>query len=281
MSSPIEKPVPAEELSAVERLMQVIDTLRSPGGCPWDIKQSVESLAPHLVEEAHELADAVARGDERAICEELGDLLMGVLMVARVARDGRGFGISEVAEGITAKLIRRHPHVYGETVVDGAGQVLRNWEEIKKEEKRERGEDESVLSGVPRSLPALTRAWRVGQKASNAGFDWPDASGPSEKVDEEWAELKAAQASGDREAMGRELGDLLFAVVNVARKLEVEPEIALRGTVARFQERFRWVETKLGKSMREASLAEMDALWEEAKAAEATDPGASEAAAGT
>ncbi|MDA1259948.1 MAG: nucleoside triphosphate pyrophosphohydrolase [Planctomycetota bacterium] len=271
MATPIEKPVPADELRAMERLMQVIDTLRSPGGCPWDIKQSVESLAPHIIEEAHELADAVARGDDRAICEELGDLLMGVLMVARVARDGRGFGATEVAEGITAKLIRRHPHVYGETVVDGAGEVLRNWEDIKREEKRERGEDESVLSGVPRSLPALTRAWRVGQKASSAGFDWPDASGPAEKVEEEWAELKHAQASGDREAVSRELGDLLFAVVNLARKLEVEPELALRGTVERFQQRFRFVEQRIGKPLREATLAEMDALWDEAKAAE-TDP---------
>ncbi len=277
MPTPIEKPVPDSELRALERLMQVVDTLRSPGGCPWDIKQSVESLAPHLVEESHELADAVARGDERGICEELGDLLMGVLMVARVARDGRGFGATEVAAGITAKLIRRHPHVYGETVVDGAGEVLKNWEEIKRAEKRERGEDESALSGVPRSLPALTRAWRVGQKASNAGFDWPDADGPAAKVEEEWAEFRAAQASGDQEAARRELGDLLFAVVNLARKMEIEPELALRGTVERFQQRFRWVESRLGKPLREATHAEMDVLWEEAKAAEADGAGSAQA----
>lgn len=265
--APKERPVPAEELRALERLMQVVDTLRSPGGCPWDAKQTVESLAPHLVEEAHELADAVARGDLRGVSEELGDLLMGVLMVARVAREDRGFGAVEVAEGITEKLIRRHPHVYGETRVDGAGEVLRNWEDIKRAEKRARGEDESALSGVPRSLPALTRAWRVGQKASAAGFDWPDAAGPAAKVEEEWAELRAAQASGDAAAAARELGDLLFAVVNLARKIGVEPELALRATVERFQQRFRWVERGLGKPLREASLAEMDALWERAKQA--------------
>lgn len=267
MNPPQEKPVPPEELRALERLMQVVDTLRSPGGCPWDIKQSVESLAPHLVEESHELADAVALGNARGTCEELGDLLMGVMMVARVARDGRGFGMEQVADGVREKLIRRHPHVYGEVTVDGAGEVLRNWEAIKKEEKRARGEDESALSGVPRSLPALTRAWRVGQKASAAGFDWPDLQGPAAKVDEEWAELRAALASGDHEATRREVGDLLFAVVNLARKLEIEPEQALCGTLERFQQRFQWIERRVGKPLREATLAEMDALWEEAKRA--------------
>lgn len=257
--------MPAEQLAALARLMQVVDTLRSPGGCPWDVKQTVETLAPHLVEEAHEFADAVARGDAAGACEELGDLLMGVLMVARVAAEDRGFGAREVAEGVTGKLIRRHPHVYGDTEVAGAGEVLRNWERIKQEEKRARGADESVLSGVPRSLPALLRAYRVGQKAANAGFDWPDLAGPAAKVEEEWRELQAAAAGGDRKASAAELGDLLFAVVNVARKLEIEPELALRATVERFQARFRWVEARIGKPLREASLAELNALWEQAK----------------
>jgi MazG family protein len=262
---PHEKPVPPQDLAALARLTQVIDTLRSPDGCPWDRKQTVETLAPHVVEEAHEFADAVARGDMPGACEELGDLLMAILMIARVAGEDRGFGTEAVARGVTEKLIRRHPHVYGEAKADDAGQVLRNWEDIKKSEKRAKGEEDSVLSGVPRSLPALLRAYRVGQKASSAGFDWPDLDGPSEKVDEEWAELRAAAAAGDRDATAAELGDLLFAVVNVARKLGVEPELALRGTVERFQARFRWVEQNLGKPLREAGLAEMDALWEEAK----------------
>jgi len=249
--------------------MQVVDTLRGPGGCPWDAKQTVETLAPHLVEECHEMADAVARADMEGTCEELGDLLMGVLMVARVASEERGFDPGDVARGITEKLIRRHPHVYGETVVDGDGQVLRNWEAIKKQEKADKGEDESALAGVPRSLPALLRAYRVGQKAAHSGFDWPDLEGPAHKVDEEWAEFRAAAEAGDHERAGEELGDLLFAVVNVARKLKIEPELALRGTVERFSRRFRHVEKGLEKPMAEATLEEMDVLWEEAKRHEA------------
>jgi len=263
--NPPERPVPVATLEAVARLIQVVDTLRSPGGCPWDQKQTVESLTPHLVEECHEMADAVARKDAGETCEELGDLMMGILMVARVAEEDRGFGLQDVAEAITAKLIRRHPHVYGETVVAGSGEVLRNWEQIKKQEKQDKGSDESVLSGVPRSMPALLRAYRVGEKASNAGFDWPDLQGPSAKVEEEWAEFQEAVASDDKERASEELGDLLFAVVNVARKLKIEPELALRGTIERFSARFRHVEQKLAKPLAEATLEEMDALWEEAK----------------
>lgn len=272
---PVEKPVPAEWTAALERLMQVVDTLRSPGGCPWDQKQTVETLAPHLIEEAHEMADAVARGSHADTCEELGDLLMGILMIGRVASEDRGYDPAAIAEGITAKLIRRHPHVYGEVQVDGSGQVLRNWEAIKQQEKAEKGEDQSVLAGVPRSLPALLRAYRVGQKASNAGFDWPDLAGPIEKIDEELAEFREALVGEDRTRQEEELGDLLFAIVNVARKLKIEPELALRGTVERFQSRFQAVERGLaaeGRSLAEASLAEMDALWDEAKARE--NPGA-------
>lgn len=264
-TNPQERPVPAATLEAVARLIQVVDTLRSPGGCPWDQKQTVESLTPHLVEECHEMADAVARENAGDTCEELGDLMMGILMVARVAEEDRGFGLQDVAEAITAKLIRRHPHVYGETVVEGSGEVLRNWEQIKKQEKQDKGSDESVLSGVPRSMPALLRAYRVGEKASNAGFDWPDLQGPSAKVEEEWSEFQEAITSEDKERASEELGDLLFAVVNVARKLKIEPELALRGTIERFSARFRHVEESLTKPLAEATLAEMDALWEEAK----------------
>ena len=268
MASPEERPVPDDQRAALIRLLQVVDTLRSPGGCPWDAKQTVETLAPHLVEECHEMADAVARHDDDGIREELGDLLMGIFMVARVASEERGFDTADVARGITEKLIRRHPHVYGEVEVREAKQALRNWERIKKEEKRERGaEDTSALSGVPRSLPALLRAYRVGEKAANCGFDWPDSAGPMAKVEEEWQEFREAVDGGDEERVAEELGDLLFAVVNVARKLGVEPELALRGTVERFSRRFRHMEERLGDGMAEASLAEMEALWEEAKTA--------------
>ncbi|MGB0953874.1 MAG: nucleoside triphosphate pyrophosphohydrolase [Planctomycetota bacterium] len=263
--TPQEKPVPPEILDAFARLYQVVDTLRSPGGCPWDIKQTVESLAPHLVEECHEMADAVARKDNGETCEELGDLLMGILMVARVAEEDRGYGMVEVCDNIRTKLIRRHPHVYGEVEVDGDGQVLQNWEAIKKQEKRDSGKEEGTLSGLPRSLPALLRAYRVGAKASNAGFDWPDLKGPSAKVEEEWQEFQEAVASEDKERASEELGDLLFAVVNVARKLKIEPELALRGTIERFSDRFAYVERTLDKPLADASLEEMDALWEVAK----------------
>ncbi|MCH2101830.1 MAG: nucleoside triphosphate pyrophosphohydrolase [Planctomycetes bacterium] len=268
---PVEKPVPTEWTAALERLMQVVDTLRSPGGCPWDQKQTVESLAPHLVEEAHEMADAVARGSHADTCEELGDLLMGVLMIGRVASEDRGYDSAAIAEGVIGKLIRRHPHVYGEAEVDGSSEVLRNWEAIKKQEKAEKGEDQSALTGVPRSLPALLRAYRVGQKASNAGFDWPDLAGPVEKIDEELGEFREALEGEDRHRQEEELGDLLFAIVNVARKLKIEPELALRGTVERFQSRFLIVEQSLaadGKALADVSLAEMNALWNAAKARE-------------
>ena len=262
---PEERPVPAEWVTAIERLMQVVDTLRSPGGCPWDAEQTLETLAPHLVEESHEMADAVARKDLMGIEEELGDLLVGILMMARVASESGDFDPASLAEAITAKLIRRHPHVYGQVSVDKSGQVLRNWEAIKKKEKQEAGADTSALSGVPRSLPALLRAWRVGAKAANAGFDWPDLQGPVEKVEEEWQEFREAVQADDLDSASEELGDLLFAVVNVARRMNIEPELALRGTIERFSGRFRWVESNLGKDVSEATLEEMDALWEEAK----------------
>ncbi len=275
---PRERPVPAAWLAALERLVQVVDTLRSPGGCPWDAGQTLETLAPHLIEEAHEAADAVARGSGDDTCEELGDLLMGVVMMSRVASEEDRFDLADVAGRITAKLIRRHPHVYGATRVGGAGEVLRNWESIKKEEKLAAGKsDTSALSGVPRSLPALLRALRVGEKASNAGFDWPDLDGPREKVEEEWAEFQEEVARGRKEAAARELGDLLFALVNVARKMDIDPELALRGTVERFTARFRFLESRLGKPLASATLEEMDALWEAAKAREDAPPEAAAA----
>ncbi len=266
-----ERPVPSEWLAALERLMQVVDTLRGPHGCPWDQKQSVESLVPHLIEESHELADAAASGDMQHCREELGDLLMGVLMVARVADEDRGFGPAEVASGVVEKLIRRHPHVYGSAEVRDRGEVAGNWERIKAEEKKASGADPSVLSGVPATLPALLRAYRIGQKAAAAGFDWPDADGPADKVAEELGELRQAVASGNRAHAEAELGDLLFAVVNLARKLEIEPELALRGTLERFRSRFAHVEAGLaaqGRTPQQSDVAEMEALWEQAKANE-------------
>jgi len=266
MTDLIEREVPDEQLQAIARLVQLVDTLRLH--CPWDRKQTVASLAPHLIEECHEFADAVAKKDNENTCEEIGDLLMGAFMVARVAQDDDSFSIVEVCDNVCEKLIRRHPHVYGETEVADDGEVLKNWEQIKKQEKVDKGEEKSALSGVPSSLPALLRAYRVGQKASNSGFDWPDLQGPTAKVEEEWAELQEAIAGGDKQRISDEMGDMLFALTNMARKLKIEPEMALRGTVERFTSRFNHVEQQLGDKLGSATLEEMGALWDEAKSKE-------------
>ncbi|MDE0585457.1 MAG: nucleoside triphosphate pyrophosphohydrolase [Planctomycetota bacterium] len=266
MTDLIEREVPDEQLEAIARLVQLVDTLRLH--CPWDRKQTVASLTPHLIEECHEFADAVAKKDNENTCEEIGDLLMGAFMVARVAQDDDSFSIVEVCDYVCDKLIRRHPHVYGEVDVADSDDVLRNWEQIKKQEKAEKGEAKSALSGVPSSLPALLRAYRVGQKASNSGFDWPDLDGPTAKVEEEWIELQEAIAIGDKQRISDEMGDMLFALTNMARKLKIEPEMALRGTVERFTSRFNHVEKHLGDKMGSATLEEMDVLWDEAKSKE-------------
>ena len=261
-----ERDVPVEQLQAIERLVQLVDTLRIH--CPWDRKQTVASLMPHLLEECHELADAIAAHDQANTTEELGDLLMGALMMARVALDDGGFDIIKVCDNVCEKLTRRHPHVYGEVEVADGDEVLQNWEQIKKQEKADKGEAKSALSGVPSSLPALLKAYRVGQKAANSGFDWPDLDGPTAKVEEEWAELQEAIADGDKQRIIDEMGDMLFALTNMARKLKIEPEMALRGTVARFTSRFNYVEQELGDKLASATLEEMDVLWDVAKSKE-------------
>ena len=264
-------------LRSFAALLDVIDRLRGEGGCPWDRSQALEQLAPCVLEEAYEVADAMLAGDRSEVAVELGDLLMNVLLAARIAQDGGAFSLKEVAEAITDKLIRRHPHVFGETEVADADEVLRNWEQIKKEERS--GErDESALAGVPTSLPALLRAYRMGEKAAQLGFEWPEVDGALDKLDEEVEELKEAAESGDSRLIEEELGDVLFSVVNVARHVRVEPEGALRRAGTRFEERFRYVERELGRPMKEAPLAEMEALWRQAK--QAGRPGADRLPAG-
>lgn len=258
--------MPAAQMQAIERLVQLVDTLRIH--CPWDRKQTVATLTPHLLEECHEFADAVAKKDNDDTCEEIGDLLMGAFMVARVAQDDDSFSIIEVCDNVCEKLIRRHPHVYGEVEVADGDEVLQNWEQIKKQEKADKGEKKSALSGVPPALPALLKAYRVGQKAANSGFDWPDLQGPTAKVEEEWAELQEAIAGGDKQRINDEMGDMLFALTNMARKLKIEPEMALRSTIERFTRRFNYVEQHLGDKLSSATLEEMDVLWNEAKSKE-------------
>ena len=262
---------PKCKLPALSRLLGIIDRLRDPGGCPWDREQTEQSMAPFVLEEAYEVVDALHSGDAGKIREEIGDVMMNLFMICRMGEEAGRFDVAQAAEAISDKLVRRHPHVFGETQVDGTGQVLKNWEAIKQQEKKDKGEDRSILSGVPAALPALLRAFRIGEKAARVGFEWPDVHGPADKIDEEWRELRAEidQEPRDAARMERELGDLLFAVVNLARHLDVNPETALRKTVDRFATRFRHIEQGLGERLASSSLEEKEALWQEAKRLEA------------
>jgi len=249
---------------SLTRLVEIMQRLLSPTGCPWDREQTLETLRPYVIEEAHEVVDAIDGGSADELREELGDLLLQIVFQAELARAKGWFGPDDVVSAICDKLVRRHPHVFGDAVVRDTEEVLKNWEIIKGEEKAGRG----VLDGVPRALPALMRALRVGEKAARVGFDWPDAAGARAKVDEELAELDEALAAGDRAAAERELGDVLFALVSVARKAELDPEAALRGTLERFTVRVRKVEASVagsGQKLTEVGPEALDRLWAEAK----------------
>jgi tetrapyrrole methylase family protein/MazG family protein len=261
---------PEPRIAELTRLVAIVDRLRD--GCPWDREQTLATMAPCAQEEAAEVADAVAvasndgTGGLADVCEELGDLLMNVLLMSRIAEQARAFDLAEVARRISEKLVNRHPHVFGDAEAKTAGQVLANWDRIKSEERRAKGLAGSRLDGVPERMNALGRAAKLGKKAAKTGFDWPDARGALDKVGEELRELEAAAGESKARAE-QELGDLLFAVVNVARKLDLDPDQALRGANARFERRFRHVEARLGERIGQAGLAEMERLWQEAKAA--------------
>lgn len=238
--------------------------LLSPEGCPWDREQTLQSLRPYVIEESHEVVDAIDRNDMRDLREELGDLLLQIVFQSELAREH--FGIDDVIGSICDKLVRRHPHVFGDEKARDSDAVRERWESLKAKEKQGRG----VLDGVPVAMPALLRALRVGEKAAHLGLDWPDANGPREKLSEELAELDEALASGDPEAIEHELGDVLFAVVSLARKRAVDPEAALRRTLDRFGARVRHVEALIrarGLDAQALSASELDALWNEAKEA--------------
>jgi MazG family protein len=254
--------------AAIERLLDIMTRLRAPGGCPWDREQTLETLRPYVLEETYEVLEAIDAGDVAAHREELGDLLLQIVFQAELRREAGAFGFADVADAISDKLVSRHPHVFGDSVVKDAEGVLVQWAALKREEKRKKGGGQSALEGVPRELPALARADRLTEKASRVGFDWPDPAGARAKVAEELAELDAAIASGDRAAMEHELGDALFALANLGRKLGLAPEEALRATVGRFVSRFTHVERRLeaaGVPPGTAPLEEMDRLWDEAK----------------
>jgi len=253
---------------SVERLLAIMTRLRGPAGCPWDREQSLETLRPYVLEETYEVLEAIDAGDVSAHREELGDLLLQIVFQAELRREAGAFEFADVADAISDKLVSRHPHVFGDSNVKDSEGVLRQWAELKREEKRKKGGGRSALEGVPREMPALARADRLTEKASRVGFDWPDAGGARAKVAEELAELDAAIAGGRRDEIEHELGDALFALANLARKLGVAPEEALRATVGRFIRRFSHVEARLeaqGIPPGGASLEQMDLLWDEAK----------------
>jgi ATP diphosphatase len=255
---------------AFDRLVAIMDRLRDPDGCPWDREQTLHSLAGYLLEEAHEVVEAIGAGDPARLREELGDLLIQIVFMARISREDEQFGIDEVCEAISDKMVRRHPHVFGDRKVDGTSEVLRNWEDIKQQE-RAQDPQASTLDGVPSSLPALLKAFRMTEKASAVGFDWRRPHDVMTKLHEEVAELEAELARLEQAPPGRvreELGDVLFVMANLARHLGVEPETALQGTNAKFKRRFQAMEALArseGKRFREMTLAQQDALWERVK----------------
>jgi nucleoside triphosphate diphosphatase len=262
----------------IARLIEIMAALRTPGsGCPWDLEQTFRTIAPYTLEEAYEVADAIARGDLGGLKDELGDLLLQVVFHARMAqelpKEQGAFDFGDVVDGITTKLIRRHPHVFADTEGLTAEAVKGLWERIKAEERAERGEaaPSGALAGVPLALPALTRALKLQQKAGRVGFDWNDPRAVLAKIREEADEIEAELDSCDNADIAAEVGDLLFALVNLARHLGADPEGILRATNLKFERRFASIEQALaarGKKPQDATLAEMDALWDEAKAAE-------------
>jgi MazG family protein len=265
-------PPPAQDGATLVRLVGVMRRLLAPGGCPWDREQTFESLRKYTLEEACEVIDAIDSGDRAALREELGDLLLQVVFQAELARREGTFAIDDVVGGIVDKLVHRHPHVFGGAQARDSDEVLANWEKLKTKEKGERG----VLAGVPRSMPALSRAQRIGEKVSRVGFDWKDAKGSRAKVDEEIRELDAAIDRGAEAEIEEELGDVFFALVNLARHLRVDAEAALRGTIDKFTARFAHVERRVreehggwggagGEERAPLQLELLDRYWQEAK----------------
>ena len=268
--------------AALLNLLTLMAQLRDPDtGCPWDVQQDFASIAPYTIEEAYEVADAIARGDIADLRDELGDLLLQVVFHARIAEEAGHFDFTAVAAAISDKLVRRHPHVFGDQGETSAATQSASWESLKAAERAAnaaaKGHPESVLDGVPLPFPALLRAYKLQRRAARVGFDWPELAPVAAKVEEEWAELTAEiDNAGDQARLTEEVGDLLFAVVNLARHLEIDPEAALRAGNAKFERRFRAVEDRFrekGRQMAAASLEDMEVLWNAAKASEKGDSG--------
>ncbi|GAB3101292.1 nucleoside triphosphate pyrophosphohydrolase [Pseudomaricurvus hydrocarbonicus] len=262
----------------LDDLKELMRRLREPGtGCPWDLEQTYKSVAPSTLEEAYEVVDAIERESYGHLKEELGDLLFQVIFYSQIAAEEKRFQFDDVVSEVVAKLIRRHPHVFPENTLESRidpvnrhrdeGRIKQRWEELKREEREAKGQG-GLLDDIPLNFPALTRAAKLQKRASSSGFDWPSMKGVIEKLEEELAEVKEALAGGDEAAIQDELGDLLFCAVNVCRHAKVDSESALRGTNAKFEQRFRYIEEQLaqqGSTPQEASLELMDALWDQAK----------------
>ncbi len=260
------------ETGSIRRLLEIMKKLRGPDGCPWDREQTVESLRGDLIEETYEVVDAMDSGDRSELCEELGDLLLQVVFQAQIADEEGAFDFDDVAKGIADKLVRRHPHVFGDVQADTPDQVIRNWEKIKKTEKG--GETpRSLVDGIPRHLPALSKAHLVQKRVAKVGFEWDEIGGVIDKLEEELAEVKEALASRDAVAIREELGDLLFSAVNLNRYLGYESEKLLNENIAKFMRRFQSLENKIhdeGKELEHCSLDELDAVWQAVKVREKT-----------
>ncbi len=262
------------ERKTIDDLLAVMAALRAPdSGCPWDLEQTFATIAPYTLEEAYEVADAIERGDMADLQDELGDLLLQVVYHAQMAREAHAFEFADVVDGIVRKMVRRHPHVFGDAEVKSATELTGLWERIKAEEKQTRGakDDGKASLGVPVALPGLTRAMKLQRKAAKVGFDWPEVAPVFDKVREELSELESAREEADGDKRKEELGDLLFAVVNLARHMKVDPEAALRAANAKFERRFAHVTARLaaeGRTPEQSDLAEMDRLWDEAKRTE-------------
>jgi len=263
------EPEQSASVNHFERLCEIVAQLRAPGGCPWDREQTHGSLLPSLIEEAYEVAGAVNAGDDANLREELGDLLLQIVMHAEIARETSRFNIDEIIDEVTTKLVRRHPHVFGESDASDSGAVLRQWEAIKREEKN--GSSRHYLDSLPAPLPALLRAQKAQNKAARVNFDWAELGEVIAKVEEEFGEVKAAINSARQPEIADEMGDLLFAVVNLARKAKLDAEMLLQTATDKFVRRFSKLEDELhrrGKKLGETKLSELDAIWNEVKTQE-------------
>lgn len=255
-------------MTPIKRLVAILSQLRGPKGCPWDQKQTHQTLKSYLIEETYEFLDALESKDDDQICEELGDVLLQVVFHAQIAQEEKRFTLDDVAEKTVKKLIRRHPHIFGETILKNTEELLENWETIKSREKPERGIDSPSIEGIPRHLPALLRAAKIQEKAKRVGFEWSHTGEVVEKVREEIEEFLESKSKGNPIQIEEEFGDLLFSLVNLSRFLDIQPEEALGKTIQKFLTRFTYIESELkvqGKDPKTATLKEMDYLWEKAK----------------